>query len=142
MPLDTDDHPWIDGEYVTESKKDEIINFLKDDPEKAYNTREISDEVFGTEWELAHERKREIQRFGIDEFNQRKEQGVYGSKFDSTEAEAEANSVMDQMQTNRMCTYLDQLLDEGIVEVREVPSDVVDIPFDVGSVPYYSYKDE
>lgn len=50
MPLETNSDEWGNSEEV-DADTDKIFEFLKDNPDKAFHIKEISDEVLNTRWE-------------------------------------------------------------------------------------------
>lgn len=136
MPVSNDDSVWQDGEEV-KSRRQEILAFLRENTDKAFTGREISDQVMDTSWDLAHKKEREIQRIGEDEFWDRVGRGEYDEDFDSSWAE----TIIKSGKMTRLCTHLDTLIEEEKVEARQLPHEATDIPYeDLGDVTHYTYS--
>jgi hypothetical protein len=139
MVISTNSDEWNESDEQAQSEREEIVEFLKENEDQAFYAREITDELKDTNWELAHEREQEIQRVGEDEFHERQREGEYSGKFERGVGEA----VADARTLNRITVILDSLHDQGEIEVRLLPQDATDIPYeDFGEVPHFTYSGE
>lgn len=138
MAISTDSQEWKDAETENPPILEEIEQFLKEHADQAFHGRELADEFLGTNWELAHEEDREIQRVGEDEFYERQERNEYDGKFDSDLG----STISRNAQTNRMYVYLDILEERGVIERRNVPVEATDIPYEKWEdVAYHTYSE-
>jgi len=137
MPIETASPTWESAEAIEESTIEEVLQYLKVHEGQAFHARELSDEFLGTEWDIAHEKEREMQRIGEDEFYNRLDSGEYDDKYEADLAAA----TEDKRLTSRMFSYLAILQNRGKVEVRLVPQEKTDIPYeDIGEVAYFTFS--
>jgi len=137
MPIETSSRMWKSAEAIEESTIEEVLEYLEAHDGQAFHVRELSDEFLGTEWDIAHEKEREIQRIGEDEFYNRLDSGEYDEKYETDLAAA----TEDKRKTSRMFSFLDLLQDRGKVEVRLVPQEDTDIPYEeIGEVAYFTFS--
>jgi hypothetical protein len=136
MTVSIEDESWRDGEQVDGVVAD-LVSFLRDNSESAFTVRELADEIMETSWERAHEEERERQRLGEDEFEDRRAAGEYDGRFETSFSD----TIMDQIDTTRLVSALDQLLADDVIEARTLPADETDIPYeDFGPVVHYTYS--
>lgn len=130
MPIETNSDAWQEADY-SRSVRDDILEFLRENPDKAYATREIADEVSDTGWEEVHDEEREIQRVGEEQY--------YEENPDSTEP---GSTIVRQLQTGVVATHVSALVYEGHVQVKKVGVEDIGFPVDWDSVKVYSYSGE
>lgn len=126
MPISTDSDVWTDSD-TDSTIHERILDFLSENPEKAFHYRELCDAVQGTDWAKKHKEKREMQRVGEDEFYDRLEEGEYPEFEDN---EGVAGSMMKVIDSDKTITVADHLVEEGYLEKRSVPVEETDIPYD------------
>jgi len=97
MPIDTSSDGWRDSKKST--VKEDVISFLESNRGQAYSVRELSDEVLSTNWEARHEEDRD---------------GSDAPEVDDGLADLQA----DQRATTSLVAVLDQLVDEGKLNVE------------------------
>lgn len=137
MPISTDSDVWSESD-TDSTVHERILNFLSENPDKAFHYRELCDEVQKTHWEKAHAKEREMQRVGEDEFYDRLEEGEYPE----FEEEDHVDSMIRAMKSSKTVVVADQLVEEGYLEKRTVPVEETGIPFDEwDTVECYTYHD-
>lgn len=135
MVVSTTSDEWENGDEVT-AYYNQVLEFLQENPDRAYHLRELADEVLETDWELSHEEERERQRLGEEEFQRRVNNGEYDGKFDTDLSE----SFIERSQTDILRAVLDLLIEEEKVEARTLPQDATEIPYeDFGEVLHFTY---
>ena len=114
--------------------REKILEFLKEHPNQAYYARELADEIIGTRWAVGEEQERLIQEVGEDEYEGNRE------KYDEQiEDRGLVETQLDQHETYNLKIRLGDLIKEGLVEARKVPSQYTDIPYDWETVAHYTY---
>ena len=111
MPLDTSDEAWRTAADAS-THRDAVHQYLREHPGLAYHDRELADALMGTEWA---------------------ERG--DGRVTSTEA------LRDLVYTQFLHDQLDELVREGRVEARNVPTAHLagePVPDDWDHVTYYS----
>lgn len=114
MPISTDDEGWQNAD-AGESIHQRILDFLNEHPDEAFHYRELADEIVDTSWSEAHD----------EEWNppgDRDREAV-----DTIEEQAE--SIMDQVLTNKVMGAADQLVYEGQLEKRIVAAEDTNLPY-------------
>ncbi|MFP8951644.1 hypothetical protein ACLI4Z_01550 [Natrialbaceae archaeon A-arb3/5] len=128
MPIETDSDAWADGE-PSEPLTKNVLQFLADNAGTAFTPREIADEVIGTEfdkiednWELA----------ALYEEGEIDEDAYEEKRHDvPTSADFSAKLYLE--------VRIRKLVEEDLVEVRQVDASETDAFTDLGTVPYYAY---
>lgn len=129
MPIEKD--VWESSE-PSNSIRAEVIEFLKENQSLAYTDRELADEIFGSNWTEIHEEERGIARMGEEAYRQQ-----------NPDQELDlAGTFLSREQLNNMWNILDDLVHEGVIEIRLVPSEETDIPDAPLEVPCYTYSTE
>lgn len=129
MPIEKS--TWESNEQ-TQSTRAETIEFLRENHSLAYTVRELSDKILGSTWARIHAEEREIARVGNEAYHQ-----------ENSDHELDiVDSFMSREKVNRMWNILDNLVYEGIVEMRFVPGEQTDIPDVSSEVPCYTYSSE
>jgi hypothetical protein len=114
------------------SIRTELTEFLKANQSLAYTDRELSDELFGSKWAEIHEEERQIAHIGEEAYRQQ-----------NPEPEPDlANRFFSRERVNQIWNILDDLVHEGVVEMRPVPGEKTDIPDAPPVVPCYTYSAE
>ena len=122
MPISADSEPWRTAEVSKPPVRERLRAFFREHRSEAFHVRELADEIVDTDWESVHEEER---RDDTDERN-------------SVQRLAETLDFQDR--TGRLKVFLALLEEDGEIEVREVPIEDTDIPFeDVGeNVAFYT----
>jgi hypothetical protein len=133
MPVPVDSDVWTDAETISSVRTD-ILEFLQQNGDRAYHYRELADEVLDTTWIDVHEREREIQRVGEDQYYEQRDDDAT-TNFGRT--------ITNHTDTTLLLAVLDSLISEGVVERREVAISETDIPYeDWNSISHYTYLEE
>lgn len=130
MPVQTDSKNWKDGKEL-ESIEFLVLDFLKDNPEQAYNTRELAEEILDIDWA------------GYEEQWRKKERLPEGEYLD--EEEMEDHPVLAYFrETDLFELKMRSLVEKGLVDCRVVDADAfgAELPEDWGEVAAFSYHRE
>jgi hypothetical protein len=129
MPIEKS--TWKSSEQA-QSTRAETIAFLRENQSLAYTVRELSDEILASSWERIHTEEHEIARVGEEAYHQQNPDHELDM----------VNSFLSREKENRMWNILDDLIYEGVVEMRFVPGEQTDIPNASSEVPCYTYSSE
>ena len=124
MPIDTSSEVWQGAERDEPPLRERVLSFLREHPDRAYHLRELADEILDTDWGTEY----------------------YPEKVDPPEDDYESGRdagdvIMDSIENVSLLAQLRGLEREGMVEVRSVPTEETDIPYDWESVKHYSAAD-
>jgi len=109
MPIQTNSDAWQEG-TVPPSIEHQILDFLKENPDRAYNIREIMDELTAVDWE------------GYENQNRRREKLPEGEYLDESEEEDHPFLAYSR-ETNNYQLLIRSLVEKGLVDTKEIDAD-------------------
>jgi hypothetical protein len=128
MPISTNSDAWRDGEEVPTTEH-LVLDFLKSNPDEAYNTRELAEEIFEIDWTGFEEQVRKENALPEGEYLDRDEREDF--PFESYYLETAIFEVK-----------IRSLIEKGLVELKRVDAEEFgpEIPDDWETVIALSYK--
>lgn len=130
MPISTGSEEWQNAGEPTRFHK-QVLAFFRDHPDQAYRTRELADELLDTTFEASEERDRLEAELPEEEYEDRLHEGVLPGGDDHS-------PLANMMSLRHIETALTRLLDDGLVEAREVEAEVFDLPEETTIVYTYA----
>ena len=112
MPISTDSDTWRTADPPKPPVRERLRAFFWDHRGEAFHVRELADELADTDWASIHEQERKDDADGRA----------------SSQSPAETMSFRDR--TARLKVFLTLLEEESEIEVREVPIEDTEIPFE------------
>ena len=135
MPIPTSSDAWNSADE-SEPLRDNILDFLQEHPNQAFYARELADEIIGTQWAIGEEKERLIQRVGEDEYRKNREEYEEQLGIDDREP-----VIPDLVETSRLRIRIGDLIRDGLVEGREIPTQHTKVPYDWETVTCFTYAE-
>lgn len=118
VPESTDGDVWQSAETLNAPLRERTRKCLRENRGKAIRVRELSDEILGTEWDSE----------------------IGEAEYEEKDSATPRHRLQYEMHmTTRLRVYLDELMDEGMVEMRTVASALTDSPIEEGEEVLVTY---
>lgn len=132
MVIEIDSEVWTSAEHE-ESLHTEILDFLKENQNKAFSSREICDEILDTDFETTEERTRLEHELSEEEYDHR-----FRNRELPRQDDEDYTLISFVHRLLMVSVALDQLTLEGLIESREIPTENLDIPYDWEAQTHYT----
>lgn len=130
MPIPTDSEEWKSAETPPRIQN-EVLEFLRNNPDRAFRAREIADEIIDTDWESIEETERLQQQLDEEEYERRLYEGELPDE--------EVSTLGHLISMNTIDIALMQLINMDLVETRMVSVEAFNLPDDFEEVAAYAY---
>lgn len=129
MPVSISSTAWEEGEDVP-TQEQHVLEFLKNDPENAYNIRELAEEIYDINWTGYEEQHREMKRKRSEGENINQDKYV------------DYPSVPYIVETEILKTKIQFLIEKKLVETKYVDASKFgpEVPDEYDQITAYSYN--